>query len=106
VRQKHVENVCGGLNRLCKTNSSTPFYTSFTPDSLAEQWRNLLNYNNTFKLQETETRNFLHKHILDIKPPLILGQYFFNNSSIILNLHYNPPLEVLSDPRLSAEAAN
>jgi hypothetical protein len=106
VRQKHVNNVCGGLNSLCKTKSPILLYTTFAPDSLAEQWRNLLNYNNIFKLQKTYTRNFFHRYILDIKPPLILGQYFFNNSSIIFNLHYNPSPEVLSDPRLSAEATN
>jgi hypothetical protein len=100
VRQKHAENVCGGLNNLCKTKSS------FIPDSLAEQRRNLLNYNNTFKLQKTDARKFFDRHILDIKPPLILGRYFFNISAIIFNLHYNPPPEVLSDPRLSAEATN
>jgi hypothetical protein len=42
VRQRHVEDVCGGL---ISQNSSTPknnIFTTFTPNSLAEQRRNYL----------------------------------------------------------------
>ena len=106
VRQKQVENVCGGLNSQSKTKSSILFYTTFTPDSLAEQRRKFLNYNSTFKQKKSDARHFFHRHIFDIEPPLILGRYFFNNSPIIFNLHCIPPPEVLSDPRLSAEATN
>ncbi len=50
MRQKHVENVCRGLNSRTKANTINSFLTTFTPDSLAEQRRNLyVIYNNNKK---------------------------------------------------------
>ena len=56
VRQKHVENVCRGLNNHIKATKTNKFITSFTPDSLDEQRRHIFVHNNN-------NRKIIKKHI-------------------------------------------
>ena len=57
VRQKHVENVCGGLDSRTLSKTPTPLLTAFTPDSLAEQRRNFFSefYSNHYRLKKYKT---------------------------------------------------
>jgi len=81
VRQKQVENVCGGLNSQIPTNTLALFYTTFIPKSLTEQRRNFLNYNNTLKLQKSDTKTLLQRHTPYNKSLLIHSRWFLSTRS-------------------------
>jgi hypothetical protein len=61
VRQRHVENICGGLNSQIYTKILYMVYTTFTPDSVTEQRQKFLSHNNNLNLQNFDTKNFLHE---------------------------------------------
>jgi hypothetical protein len=70
VRQKHVENVCGGLNSRTKANATKNIITTFTPDSLDEQRRHLNEkHNNNCKTIKYTTIKTKQTHIYTSKAP-------------------------------------
>jgi hypothetical protein len=73
VRQRHVENVCEGLISQNSPISKNKIFTSFTPDSLAEQRRSYLTTSEfSPKLPLPDTNNSIYSPITP--PALTLTQ--------------------------------
>ncbi len=64
VRQRFEENICGGLISQKSTTPKNNRFTTFTPDSLAEQRRNYLTASVFFpKLPLPDTNNSMYSPI-------------------------------------------
>ena len=95
VRQKHVENVCGGLNNQLRAKNTTRVHTTFTPDSLAEQRRKYSNkkdYN--FKTNQ-HYKLPIHRRPIFNNALTISKHILFNNTFQLINIHYKRPPTLL-----------
>ena len=73
--------------RLLSGKKLIQLHTTFTSDSLAEQWRYILNHN-ALKLKIFDTNNVPHKNSTYSNSHLILTCCFFRNTIKVFNSDY------------------